>query len=384
MSHWTPASWQAKPYFQSIQYPNQLHLQSVLERLSGFPGLVDACEIQALECVLEQAMKGEIWLFQVGMCVEHFDLTNDQIVKQIQSIKCLSALLERLIKSPVVVIARMAGVFCKPRSVQTQSLGPASILTYRGDMIHTSEPTVKGREPDPDRMLEAYFHSARTLALIQKTAPDLFVSHEAIHLPFEQAMCRPHHDCYTLQSTHLPWVGMRHLQMSDAHIEFLSGVGNPVSFKVGSAIDLDRLVAILQTVNPEMKTGRVILVHRFAAGEIDTQLPELLNGVTQSGQSVIWVCDPLHGNHQYAQGYKSRSMRDVLDTLRRTVDIHERLGVPLGGVQLEMSAMRDQRLPSDEDFESISISNRGIEHSQYIDPELSVPIAHRLLETWLS
>ena len=71
---------------------------------------------------------------------------------------------------------------------------------------------------------------------------DFYTSHEALLLGYEEALTRRDsltdewYDC----SAHLVWVGERTRQLGGAHLEFLSGIGNPVGVKLGPKVSPGR------------------------------------------------------------------------------------------------------------------------------------------------
>ncbi len=169
---------------------------------------------------------------------------------------------------------------------------------------------------------------------------DFFTSHEGLHLLYEQAQTRrvPHQEGSYNLSTHFPWIGMRTADPLGAHVEFFRGVRNPIGLKVGPAMlpeTLRKLIAILQ---PDDEPGRFTLIHRFGAESIRRFLPALIDAARASGKTVLWCCDPMHGNTRVtASGIKTRSFEDILSELDRAFDIHASCGSRLGGIHIELT-----------------------------------------------
>ena len=97
---------------------------------------------------------------------------------------------------------------------------------------------------------------------------DFWTSHEALILPYEECLTRQDsitgdwYDC----SAHMVWVGDRTRQLDGAHLEFLSGIDNPVGAKVGPGCSPAEVVAICERLNPDRVPGRMTLITRLGAG----------------------------------------------------------------------------------------------------------------------
>jgi 3-deoxy-7-phosphoheptulonate synthase len=169
---------------------------------------------------------------------------------------------------------------------------------------------------------------------------DFFTSHEGLHLLYEQAQTRqvPRRSGWYNLSTHFPWVGERTRALDGAHIEYFRGIVNPVAVKIGPAMTpctLERLVDIL---HPDDEPGRLTLIHRFGAGCIAQALPPLIEAVRRTGKTVLWCCDPMHGNTRITpDGLKTRSFDDILGEVDQAFDIHTSMRSILGGVHIELT-----------------------------------------------
>ncbi len=299
-------------------------------------------------------------------------------------------------RRPVTKIARTAGQFAKPRSVDYEEIDGLALPSYRGDIINAVEPTLEARTPDPTRMLDAYHQSASTLNLLRafaqggladlhqvhgwnmsfvkanpsreryqdmsdriedalhfmevcgitsQTAPSiretqLFTSHEALLLNYEEALTRI--DSFTGKryncSAHFVWIGERTRQIDHAHVEFFKQIENPVGVKIGPTIDRDDLMRLIDALNPENEAGRLTLITRMGANKIADQLPGLVRAVQQEGRNLVWSCDPMHGNTVKASnGYKTRQFDDIMRELRQFFAVHQAEGTYPGGIHLEMT-----------------------------------------------
>jgi len=131
---------------------------------------------------------------------------------------------------------------------------------------------------------------------------------------------------------------MRTAQLDGAHVEYFRGIANPVGVKVGASMDSGWLQGLVTTLNPNNQPGRLTLIHRFGAKDIEKSLPRLIQAVRETGQTVLWVCDPMHGNTESTVGgYKTRRLENIRTELELAFDVHEANGSRLGGVHLEMT-----------------------------------------------
>jgi 3-deoxy-7-phosphoheptulonate synthase len=395
MTSWTPASWQTRKAQQQPQYRDRQALASAVAELSRLPPLVVSWEIEALSERLAAAQRGEAFLLQGGDCAETFEgCESDRIAKQLKVLLQVSLVLLHGLKRPIVRVGRIAGQYAKPRSADTETRDGVTLPSYRGDNINRAEFTAEAREPDPQLLLRGYERAALTLnfvrALVDGGFADLhhpeywdlnfvqhspareayekvvrsigdaldffegmtgnpvekaslvrmFASHEGLHLQYEQAQTRfiPRVGRWYNLSTHMPWIGMRTAQLDGAHVEYFRGIANPVGVKVGAAMDSSWLQGLVTTLNPGNQPGRLTLIHRFGAKEIEKHLPRLIQAVRETGQTVLWVCDPMHGNTETTVGgYKTRRLENITRELELAFEVHEAHGSRLGGVHLEMT-----------------------------------------------
>ena len=397
MSQWSARSWRDKPIKQQPQYPNKEHLQQVESQLSQFPPLVFAEEIRALRSQLTDVCHGEGFLLQGGDCAESFaDFNAPKIRDTFKVILQMAIVMTFAGSCPVTKVARMAGQYAKPRSSDLETIDGVSLPSYRGDIINDMAFTDAARTPDPERMLKAYHHSAATLNLLRAFAQgglanlhkvhkwnlgflaanplkeryqeiaeqiqsalkfmevlginaennatlhetQLFTSHEALLLPYEQALTRTDtltglpYDC----SAHMIWIGERTRQLDHAHVEFMRGIHNPIGVKVGPTMDPDELIRLVDAVNPDNEAGRLTLISRMGADNLADNLPRLVRRVQQEGRNVVWSSDPMHGNTTKADsGLKTRNFDAIHKELRQFFAVHQAEGSYAGGIHLEMT-----------------------------------------------
>jgi 3-deoxy-7-phosphoheptulonate synthase len=352
---WTPDSWRGKPIQQAPAYPDKAALAAVEEQLAGFPPLVFAGEARKLKRALAKVASGEAFLLQGGDCAESFaEHSADNIRDFFRVFLQMAVVLTFAGGSPVVKIGRVAGQFAKPRSSDTETVDGVELPSYRGDIVNDIAFTPEARMPDPQRQLDAYRQSAATLNLIRafatggyanlenahrwmlgfvKDTPqssryreiaeritesmdfmraigispdthpemritDFYTSHEALLLGYEQSMTRVDSttgDWYAT-SGHMLWIGDRTRQPDHAHVEYARGVKNPVGLKCGPSLKPDALLTLIDLLNPENEPGRLTLICRFGADKVLDHLPALVRAVKREGRSVVWSCDPMHGN----------------------------------------------------------------------------------------
>ena len=393
---WSPASWRGFPARQAPTYPDRSSAESVEARLRRYPPLVFAGEARRLKQQLALASEGRAFVLQGGACAESFgEFTADIIRDTFRVLLQMAVVLTFGAKVPVIKLGRMAGQFAKPRSADTETIGGETLPCYRGDIINGPDFTAASRSADPRRMETGYFQSAGTLNLLRafasggyanlhqvhrwnlgfvarsplaaayqdlaqridetlgfmgacgltSNAPQInetefYTSHEALLLPYEEALTRIDSttgDWYGC-SAHFLWVGDRTRQVDGAHIEFLRGVRNPIGIKVGPSSTADDLLELLEILNPQDEAGRITLISRMGASKVRTHLPPLLRAVRASGRRVTWLVDPMHGNTiSTAAKVKTRSFDAILSEVRGFFDVFAAEGAHPGGVHVEMT-----------------------------------------------
>lgn len=397
MSEWRPDSWRKRPVVQVPDYPDEEVLKRVEEELSSYPPLVFAGEARHLKAQLADVAEGKAFLLQGGDCAESFaEFHPNNIRDTFRVLLQMAVVLTFAASCPVVKVGRLAGQFAKPRSSNTETLDGLELPSYRGDIINGPAFEEEARIPDPNRMLRAYSQAAATLNLLRAFAQggyanlmsvhrwnldfvsqsgagekyreladrigealnfmeacginpgdvrqlqgtDFYTSHEALLLGYEQALTRVDSttgDWYDT-SAHMLWVGDRTRQVDGAHLEFLSGISNPIASKVGPTTEVDDLLRLIDKLNPDNEAGRLTLITRFGADKVEEHLPRLLRAVQAEGRKVVWSCDPMHGNTQKATGgLKTRPFDRVLKEVRQVFACHRAEGTYAGGIHLELT-----------------------------------------------
>lgn len=392
---WNPTSWQTKPAQQQPVYRDQTALLDAVAQLSRLPPIVVSWEVEKLREELAEAQRGERFLLQGGDCAESFeDCESAKIAQRLKILLQMSLVLTHGLKKPIIRVGRMAGQYAKPRSADTETRDGVTLPSYRGDIVNHAEFTPAAREPDPLLLLRGYERAALTLnfvrALIdggfadlhhpeywdlgfvghspfkleyerivasvadgleffetisakevhQSLRADFYASHEALVLHYEQAQTRfiPRQERWYNLSTHMPWIGMRTAQIDGAHVEYCRGISNPVGVKIGTAMDAAWLQRLVTTLNPQNVPGKLVLIHRFGAKDIETALPKAIQAVRATGHGVVWICDPMHGNTETSQsGLKTRRFENILRELELASQIHRDAGSHLGGVHVELT-----------------------------------------------
>ncbi len=393
---WSPESWTRRPAAQQPSWPNPDEYERACKELSTRPPLVFAGEARRLTDDLARVVRGEAVLLQAGDCAESFDsFSADAIRDKLKVILQMAAVLIYSSGLPVIKVGRIAGQFAKPRSADTESREGTELPSFRGHIVNDTTFDAVSRAANPARMLQAYDQSAATLNLLRAftrggfadlrqvhgwnqafvaASPegrrydavadgidaalrfmaacgvdldndamqqvDLYTSHEALLLGYEQALTRcdsltgDFYDC----SAHMLWIGERTRQVDGAHVEFLRGVHNPVGCKLGPSTSPDEAVAICEALNPGRIPGRLTLVARMGADRVGDALPPVVEAVEAGGHPVLWASDPMHGNtFTTDDGHKTRRLDDVLAELEAFFAVHHGLGTWPGGVHLELT-----------------------------------------------
>jgi 3-deoxy-7-phosphoheptulonate synthase len=396
-NNWTPSSWQTFPAVQQPQWPDSGALDNALKQISAFPPLVFAGEARSLQTALGQVASGNAFLLQAGDCAESFEeFSAVNIREKLRVILQMAVMLTYSMGVPVVKVGRIAGQFAKPRSNNTETIDGVELPVFRGHMVNGPDAHAEARIPNPDRLVQAYHQAASTLNLVRAFTKggfadlnrvhawnqefvaqsaegkryedvaseieralafmracgidtetntalhqvDVYTSHEALILGYEEALTRQDsltggwYDC----SAHMLWIGERTRQLDGAHVEFLRGVGNPIGCKIGKTTDVDYVLSLCETLNPARIPGRLTLISRMGANDVEEALRPLLRAVRDAGHPVVWACDPMHGNTYSApNGRKTRHLEDIVKEITGFVKAHRAEGTWPGGIHIELT-----------------------------------------------
>jgi 3-deoxy-7-phosphoheptulonate synthase len=342
---WFPGSWRAYPARQMPAYADEAAVRSVETRLSGAaPVALVEDSARLRESVSGLAHGGRGFLIQGGDCAESFD---DPVAEQVAGIVGLfDAMAERLrpvVDGPLIEIARIAGQFAKPRSATVETHDGVTLPAYRGDIVNGIAFDRAARVADPLRMIRAHMQSvgtAASLAASRGSGAPIFTSHEALLLPYEEALTRRDPaGRWWATSGHMLWLGDRTRQADGAHVEYLRGIENLVGVKCGPGLMPEELLRLVERLDPRNRAGKLVLIGRFGARHIEEALPPLMRAVRKAGLRVVWTIDPMHGNTSMSGKRKVRRLPDILAEIDAFFAIARAEGVHGGGLHLEMSAL---------------------------------------------
>ena len=426
---WQNNSWRKYRAKHIPEYPDKNGLKIVEETLKGFPPLVFAGEVRSLRKALSEVAEGNGFLLQGGDCAESFtEFSADNIRDTFRVLLQMAVILTSGINVPVTKVGRMAGQFAKPRSSATETIEGKALPSYAGDIINDIEFIDEKRIPDPQRLLKAYSQAASTLNLLRafadggyadlrhvnswnmgfvKSGPQgeryrhlahqiqeslnfmealgvtsnntpqlrkvsFYTSHEALLLPYEEALTRidsTSGDIYDT-SAHFVWIGDRTRFKDSAHVEFCRGINNPIGIKCGPTLNVDDLIDLLDILNPNDDAGRITLITRYGHDKIGSYLPKLIRRVKDEGRTVVWSCDPMHGNTiKSNSGIKTRKFNRILSELKQNIQIHKAEESHAGGVHLEMTGQNVTECTGG--LDDISDADLNDRYRTHCDPRLN-------------
>lgn len=392
---WSKESWKKFSASQQPVYRETEKYEEVLKKIESYPPLVFLGEVEDLKKQISMAGNGKRFILQGGDCAERFiDCTENAILNKIKILLQMSVILTYGARKPVVRIGRIAGQYFKPRSRPFETVNNNKMSTYKGDSINIYEPGIENREPDPERLLMAFYHSVTTLNYIraiiaggfadlhhpytwnlhsiEKTEEwqnyrntvesildainfmdsfgglkpetlgkvDFFTSHEGLHLGYEEALTRkdPETGRYYNLGAHMLWIGERTRVIDGAHVEYFRGIHNPIGIKISGEIYPEELTELLNILNPDNEEGRITLITRMGTHSVEGKLPGLIKKVKSSKRKVTWSCDPMHGNIVNIDGnIKKRNFDDIIQEIKQTFRIHSKEGTVIGGVHFELT-----------------------------------------------
>ena len=426
---WQNNSWRKYKAKHIPEYPDKNSLKVVEETLNGFPPLVFAGEVRSLKKALAEIAEGNGFLLQGGDCAESFtEFSADNIRDTFRVLLQMAVILTSGINVPVTKVGRMAGQFAKPRSSATETIKGKALPSYAGDIINDIEFSDEKRIPDPQRLLKAYSQAASTLNLLRafadggyadlrhvnswnmgfvKSGPQgeryrhlahqiqeslnfmealgvtsnntpqlrkvsFYTSHEALLLPYEEALTRidsTSGDIYDT-SAHFVWIGDRTRFKDSAHVEFCRGINNPLGIKCGPTLNVDNLIELLDILNPNDDAGRITLITRYGHDKVESYLPSLIQRVKDEGRTVVWSCDPMHGNTiKSNSGIKTRKFDKILSEVKQNIRIHKSEGSHAGGVHLEMTGQNVTECTGG--LDDISDADLNDRYRTHCDPRLN-------------
>ncbi|KAF1810439.1 phospho-2-dehydro-3-deoxyheptonate aldolase, partial [Eremomyces bilateralis CBS 781.70] len=439
-NQWSPSSWRLKPIKQEVVYEDSKAVEAAISKLQTLPPLVTPTEIVRLKSSLRDVALGKAFLLQGGDCAELFSYCEEGAIdSKIKLILQMSLVLIWGANKPVVRIARMAGQYAKPRSSPVEKVDGKEIPSFRGDILNGYSP--EDRRIDPERLVSAYHHSAATLNYTraqlgsgmadlhnsldwelghvkdkelqakyqrivssitdslrfmrtvgadtagQLQTVDLFTSHEALVLEYEQSLTRSlRHPSRSATasgdstnsndkgwydtSAHFVWIGDRTRQLDGAHVEFFRGIENPIGIKVGPTMEAEELVNLLDIVNPRKEIGKVTLITRYGQDKVEKMLGQHIVAVKATDHVVVWQCDPMHGNTRTTNtGIKTRHFSSILSEVSSALRIHREHGSFLGGVHLELTG--DAVTECVGGSEGLAEADLSLNYTTFCDPRLN-------------
>ena len=427
--NWSPQSWKFKKALHQPVYDNALKLNKITKKMKKLPPLVFAGEVRELKCELAKCADGKGFLLQAGDCAESFAEFHPNYIRDtFRVIMQMAVILSFASGVPVVKLGRLAGQFAKPRSSPIEKKGDLELPSYLGDMINCIDFSKKAREPDPERMIQAYNQAASTQNLLrafayggyadlstiqswnldfvkkskqgsnfknlanriseclnfmnacgvnnhnvrQLSETNFYISHEALLLPYESAFTRIDSttgDWYNV-GAHMLWIGDRTRDLNGAHVEFCSGISNPIGIKVGPTTEHNELVKVINRINPKNEAGKIILIVRMGAGNIEKLYPPIIKAIKKNKLKVVWSCDPMHANTEKAKsGYKTRNFKNILSEVKSFFKVHKSEGTYAGGIHLEMTGQNVTECMGG--MQKISDKDLSSRYHTHCDPRLN-------------
>ena len=427
--NWSPQSWKLKKALHQPVYDNVPKLNKITKKMKKLPPLVFAGEVRELKCELAKCADGKGFLLQAGDCAESFAEFHPNYIRDtFRVIMQMAVILSFASGVPVVKLGRLAGQFAKPRSSPIEKKGDLELPSYLGDMINCIDFSKKAREPDPERMIQAYNQAASTQNLLrafayggyadlstiqswnldfvkkskqgsnfkilanrfseclnfmnacgvnnhnvrQLSETNFYISHEALLLPYESAFTRIDSttgDWYNV-GAHMLWIGDRTRDLNGAHVEFCSGISNPIGIKVGPTTEHNELVKVINRINPKNEAGKIILIVRMGAGNIEKLYPPIIKAIKKNKLKVVWSCDPMHANTEKAKsGYKTRNFKNILSEVKSFFKVHKSEGTYAGGIHLEMTGQNVTECMGG--MQKISDKDLSSRYHTHCDPRLN-------------
>lgn len=385
--------WPDLPAGQQPHWPDALALARAQSRLATLPPLVFAGESDLLREQLAKVARGQAFVLMGGDCAETFAAnTADSIRSRLKTLLQMAVVLTYGAGMPVVKVGRVAGQYFKPRSSPEETRDGVTLPSYFGDGVNQLAFEADARRPDPQRLVEAYNASSAALNLVRaftqggyadlrqvhawnqdfvRDSPagkrydrlagaidralsfmhacgaqpeefrrvDFYAGHEALALDYERPLVRIDSRTglpYSV-SGHFLWVGERTRELSGAHIDFASRIQNPIGVKLGPTTTPEQALEVVTRLDPDRDPGRLTLITRMGSSRVREVLLPIVEKVEASGHSVVWLCDPMHGNTREVAGHKTRLFDDILDEVAGFFDVHRAVGSHPGGIHIELT-----------------------------------------------
>ena len=377
---------------QQPNWPNKAIYNKTIKDLSKYPNLVFPKEIIELRQELKEVSRGDKFVIQGGDCAETFRNFSDEIIKnKLKILLSMSAIIQFTTHKKVINIGRIAGQYFKPRTNFFETRGDITLPSYRGDGVNSIDFNSEKRNPDPTNLIKAYHQSSSTMNLIRslimsgftdieniqiwsrdlikhsrlakkynsivkniqdaltfihtstdmdkyKISHNVYTSHEALILDYENSFIQNYQNKKYCCSGHMLWAGEKTGRFDTAHINFLSKIHNPIGVKIGPNFNIDELSLLYQKLNPLNEQDRLIFIIRLGAKEIEKKLPKIIQKVKYYGHEVLWFCDPMHGNTiKSKNGYKTRNFNTIIKELKLFFQIHNNENTIPGGVHFELT-----------------------------------------------
>lgn len=425
MNEWNKNSWKYKKITQYPNYENEEEFNNVLKELSSKKALVSIKGINDLKKNLIDVVDGKSFLLQGGDCAESFSEFSPQLIKNyIKLLLQMNVMISYHSNKSVLKVGRIAGQFAKPRSNEFETKNGVVLPSYRGDMVNGFEFTPESRKFNPQRLLKAYFQSVETLEIIKsylnrdilniknwrknlqqfleflkdkgiKVSQDIvseidtmskddvkevaelidtnfYISHEGLHLDYEEAFTvyNKKDGLYYDTSAHMLWLGDRTRDINGAHVEYLSGIANPVGIKVSPNMGKEEIIKLLDKLDPSNTKGKIVLIFRLGEDKVDKYLPKFVDVLKREGKNIAYVTDPMHGNIVVKNGYKTRNFKSILSEVHKFYSLSKNLNFNFGGVHIEMTS--DNVTECMGGLQDIQEDDLSLKYSTYCDPRLNI------------
>jgi 3-deoxy-7-phosphoheptulonate synthase len=335
-----------------VEWHDHVAVRRARDWLAVAAPVTDVQDVERLRALLSEVAKGSGLVIQGGDCAESFERNTPSYVQsQVRLLHDLAGVVHDHAER-VVMIARAAGQYFKPRSEDFERTRAGEVLLkYRGDGVNSRHEHSRLRVPDALRLVSAYENSRLTVRYMTgEVTPasltygeEVFVSHEAMLLEYEEPLTRrvgPRDGPRYCMSTHFPWIGVRSNEPAGPHVQWARTIANPIGVKVGPHTTERSVVALAEALDPYRKPGRLTLICRLGSQQVRQRLPLHIKAVRDGGWMPVWLCDPMHGNSytRLRDGRRTRAVEAIIEEVEGFWEVHADLGTHPGGVHLELTA----------------------------------------------